>query len=712
MVVSLSPTTTKGLVLVRVMIRRLVGALVGVAPPHGGPTTLHAGAPGRAMTRERGGGFRPDIDGLRGVAILLVVAYHVRTLGMTGGFIGVDVFFVISGYLITGKLLDEVLTTSSVRLRSFWAGRVRRLVPALAVMVGATLALSLLVLSPLEWGAVARDGAASVTYVSNLVFARQATNYFAADVTSSLFLHTWSLSVEEQFYLVWPVLVLVLGRLVRRRERDHRLMAYAFVLTALGIVSFALAVALTARGTPLSFFGLPTRAWEFSAGGLLACLARRATPARIRFPAPIALGGLGLILGSAFVLSDVTPYPGVATLVPVLGTLAVMYAGASSDRSPVAVVLSTAPAQWLGRVSYSWYLWHWPLILLAVAFLDDDTVSTRAVGVIAALAVATAGLWLVENPIRFSARLIARPAQTFAVGAAFTVVVLALAFGVRADANHELADPFFQRLTAATANAAVVNNEAGCDAQRSRDGIAFCQYGNPSSATTIMLTGDSHAAHWIPAFAQAATPLGVRLIVHTRGGCPSIDVRIATSTTRLVPSEACVRFRADAQRLMAEFDPAVVILSNANFVGRILDDQNARPDELAQLELWRRGLVSTVAQLQKDGRRVGLILENPTLSGDPNTCIARHRAVAPCTPTRGEAVGGIEVFNEMERTVAAQAGGMPTFDVVSTLCDAERCELEHEGQLVYQDGGHLTEGFVVSQVPAVIAFVQAVEAHP
>ncbi len=663
------------------------------------------------MTRAHGRGFRPDIDGLRGVAILLVVAYHVRVLGLTGGFVGVDVFFVISGYLITGKLLDEVAQTSSVRLRTFWAGRVRRLVPALAVMVGITLVLSLFVLSPLEWGTVARDGAASVTYVSNLVFARQATNYFAADVTSSIYLNTWSLSVEEQFYVVWPLIVLGLARLVRRRGNDQRLAAYAAVLTLLGIVSFALAIVLTARGTPLSFFGLPTRAWEFSAGGLLACLARREVPGRIRWPVPLAVGGIGLIVAASFLFSDVTPYPGVATLVPVLGTLAMIYAGASAVRSPVALVLSTAPAQWLGRVSYSWYLWHWPLMLLAVAYTGDDTILVRTIGVGVALAVATVGLWAVENPVRFNPGLITRPARTFAIGAAFTLVVLAMAYGVRADANRQLADPFFQRLASATATAATVDDDSACAAQRSRDGIAFCQYGNANAATTVMLTGDSHAAHWIPAFARAATPLDVRLIVHTRGGCPSVDVRIARSATRLVPSEACPQFRADAQRLIAEFDPAVVVLSNANFVGRILDEHNALPDEQGQLDLWRRGLASTITKLQQDHHRVGLVLENPTLPADPTICIARSRSVSACTPTRAAGVGGIERFNDMERSVATQTG-VPMFDVTSTLCDAEHCELEHDGELVFQDRGHLTEAFVVTQVPAIITFVRDIQAHP
>jgi len=657
------------------------------------------------VSRTKNTGFRPDIDGLRGLAILLVVAYHVRLQGFAGGFVGVDVFFVISGFLITGKLLDEVHEHATVRLRSFWAGRVRRLVPALAVTVGVVLVVSLFVLSPLEWGRVATDGAASVAYISNLVFARQATNYFAADVTSSLFLHTWSLSVEEQFYLVWPVLMLTIERSLRGRRADHKRVVYVVVLAVIGVTSFALAVALTARGTPFSFFSLPTRAWEFAAGGLLACFVRRAQPRPIPGATPIALGGVALVLAAGSLFSDVTPYPGIATLAPVLGTVAVIVSGASGARSPLATLLSTAPAQWLGRVSYSWYLWHWPLMLLVVAQLDDDTIATRTIGVGVALAVATGGLHVVENPIRFSARLAARPAQTYAVGVAFTVIVLALAGGVRLTADRELEDPFFQRLTAAGAGAGGIDENAGCQAQRSSQGIAYCEYGVADSTTTVLLAGDSHAAHWIPGFAQAATAAGYRLIVHTRGGCPSVPVPIAISATRLVPSDNCAQFRANTQRLIDELDPRIVVLSNANYVGRILDDHNALPDDAAQLERWRQGLAEAIEALQRQERRVGLVLENPTLPFDPNICIARERSVAVCEPSRAESLGTIEGFNQIEMATAQQAGDVPTFDVSTTLCDSERCVLEHGGRLVYQDGGHLSTGFVVDQAPALTDFL-------
>ncbi len=697
------------------------------------PTPAEAAAAPARSARS----FRPDIDGLRAVAILLVVAYHVGFGAVRGGFVGVYFFFVISGFLITGKLLAEVQTSSGVRLRSFWAGRVRRLVPALAAMVAVVLVLALVALSPIEWNRAATEGAASLAYVSNLLFARQATDYFAADPNASLFLHTWSLGVEEQFYLLWPLLVVGIAWCFRRRVA-HRRGAFVVALSAVGVVSFGLATILTARGSPWSFFSLPTRAWEFAVGGLLAsfllprtgstadaaggqdrdlAVALESGPSAGAASAgarPHALGasvgaalGVGLVIVAAVTFSDATPYPGVATVVPVLGTAMIILAGHYATRSPVIRALGVRPAQRLGRVSYSWYLWHWPFILLAVAVLGHDTTTTRLAGALVGLAIAAVALFLVENPIRFDARLVARPARTFAVGAGVTLIGLALTFGVHRAAQRRLDEPFYRRIEVAQAGAAA-GGDAVCRSTRSPDGIEYCEYGDPTATKTVLLTGDSHAAQWVPAFAAAAHDEQIRLLVHTRGGCPSVDVPIARSTTRLVPSENCLQFRRDTERLIDTFHPNAVVLANADYEGRILDDHNTLPDAAGQLDIWQQGLRSTIASLQRTDRRVGVVLENPGLAADPNICLARTQSIDGCTPTRSEALTGSEQFNSRQRAVTDAAGPIPTFDIAPTLCGPTTCVLEHDGELVYQDAGHLTPGFTASQAPAIAGFLRSV----
>jgi peptidoglycan/LPS O-acetylase OafA/YrhL len=569
---------------------------------------------------------------------------------------------------------------------------------------------ALFVLGPEEWRRAANEGIASVLYVSNLVFGYQATNYFAASVDSSLFLHTWSLGVEEQFYLVWPVLLLVLGWLARRwRSSSQAFVAGALVI--IGVISFGLAVALTARGTPWSFFSLPTRAWEFAAGGLLVCLARARRPVPATAHWLIGLAGLVVLAVATWRLSDITPYPGTATLLPVIATMALIFSGDGRGASPVASALSIRPAQWLGRVSYAWYLWHWPVMLLTVAWLDNDTVGNRTAGVVVALGIAWVARRLVENPIRFSARLAGRPSRTFAVGATITLVVLVIAGGVRLDAQRKLSDPFYARLTAAETTDAEFNADASCARQLSPSGVGYCTYGDPNGQPTVLLTGDSHATHWVPAFDKAAADLGIRLIVHTRGACPSVPVSVSATTTRLVESANCVAFRKDTDTLIREMQPSAVVLANADLVGRILQDGNL-PDEATQRQLWGAALGTAVDDFHRDGRQVGVVLETPIMPTDPNICMSRKESVDACLPTRAVALKDVAPFNDVQRATLAAHGNVPTLDITPSLCDADHCQLEHDGQLVYRDSGHLASGFVLTEVPAVETFLRSVVAAP
>ncbi len=276
-------------------------------------------APTGSRAADRIASFRSDLDGLRAVAIVLVVGYHIGLTGFDGGFVGVDVFFVLSGFLITRNLLGE-LDRRDVSLTRFWAKRIRRLMPALTLVTVMTLAASMLVLTPFDWAATARDGLASLFYVSNITFAQQSLNYFAGGVERSPFLHTWSLSVEEQFYLVWPIAFAVLARLVRSPGVRRAVLGLLFASTS--AVSFLLAMKLTARGTPWSFFSLPTRAWEFGLAGLLALVARSPRFTSGPQAASVVAGCGGVLLAvSLLVLDGSSRHPGMVTLLPVTGTL-------------------------------------------------------------------------------------------------------------------------------------------------------------------------------------------------------------------------------------------------------------------------------------------------------------------------------------------------------------------------------------------------------
>ena len=296
-----------------------------------------------------GTSFRPDIQGLRALAVLFVVFYHARFPFFSGGYVGVDVFFVISGYLISGLLLREMERTGSIALLNFYARRIRRLLPAASVMLLATMVMARLWLSPLEQVELAPSVFFSAVYASNLWFASRATDYLAGDVHDNLLLHTWSLSVEEQFYLVWPALILLAARIrVARQLRTRVLVAMAVLFG----VSLGIGLWVTKVSQPWAFFGSPMRAWEFAAGGLAFMLTRRVA----RWPDGIRNGlvalGFAVTVCAVLLFDDRTPFPGLAALVPVGGTALMIVAG--TGRGFMTRWLGTPVMQLIGNISYSW----------------------------------------------------------------------------------------------------------------------------------------------------------------------------------------------------------------------------------------------------------------------------------------------------------------------------------------------------------------------
>ena len=390
--------------------------------------------PRRASTRRelaarRRSIHRADIEGLRGLSVLLVVAFHAAVPAVPGGFVGVDVFFVISGFLITGLLVDELRATGTLSLTAFYARRMRRLLPLACAVLVVTAVVFGVVLPPIDRPGLAADVTAAAVWSANWRFALGATDYMSA-VEASPVLHYWSLSVEEQFYVLWPLLILALARLGGRPRHwstmQRRLVA-GLATVALG--SLALSVLTTATTGPWAYFGLHARAWELAAGGLLA-LARpwvRILPRVVALPA----GWLGLaaIVGAAGWFGRDTPFPGSAALLPVVGAVLVLAAGTCS-RDGVGLLLSLGPLTWLGRISYAWYLWHWPCLAFATARFgttggSDGDVPVRVAGpaavagaVAVSLALAVVTHVVLEQPVRRAPRLLASRRLTMALGAA------------------------------------------------------------------------------------------------------------------------------------------------------------------------------------------------------------------------------------------------------------------------------------------------------
>jgi peptidoglycan/LPS O-acetylase OafA/YrhL len=372
--------------------------------------------------------LRLDIEGLRAVAVLLVLCFHAELGPFTGGYIGVDVFFVVSGFLITSLLLSELQRTGSIKLARFWSRRARRLLPASTLVIVTTLLAGSAVLDPLSLTGLAREGLAAATFTINIVLAWRGNDYLAADLAPSPLLHFWSLALEEQFYLVWPLLLqLVAG------YRHHRRAAVAALIVVAWPISFAAAMVLTPRNQPWAFFSLSTRAWELLTGAALAFLVLHAQRLPAVMRGAMSWAGLAVIVAAAVQFDLATRFPGPAALVPVLATAAVILGGPLLGRGPVGL-LNLRPMTWVGQRSYSIYLWHWPALVLVAAELGPLAAWERLATLLASVAIAAVTYRILENPVRHWKWLAAQARRgllmasgliTASVGTAAAVVVTA-----------------------------------------------------------------------------------------------------------------------------------------------------------------------------------------------------------------------------------------------------------------------------------------------
>jgi peptidoglycan/LPS O-acetylase OafA/YrhL len=369
---------------------------------------------------------RGDIEGLRAIAVLLVVLFHGSIGGFNGGFVGVDVFFVISGFLITRLLLRERRVSGTISLSAFYSRRARRLLPAAILVLLVTLGASILVLPPLLVPGVATDTAAASLYVSNMGFALQATDYFAAGQAPSPILHYWSLGVEEQFYLFWPVIVLLVARGASRPGRR-----VGIALVAIAGASFVFALWLTSAAEPWAFFSLPARAWELALGGSLAVLGDRLSRVPERAAAAAGWIGVALIVLAGTVLNEATPFPGYAALLPTVGAALVIASGARPTVAGPARLLDTALPRFLGRISYSLYLWHWPVLLLpAVAAGVPLPLPDRVALIVVSVVLAAGTHRWVEDPLRRGRLIGVLPRRNLAMAGALTLAVALVAVSV------------------------------------------------------------------------------------------------------------------------------------------------------------------------------------------------------------------------------------------------------------------------------------------
>lgn len=689
---------------------------------------MSAPAPALSRTRAsvRAPRFRTDIQALRAVAIGLVVLNHLWPAQIAGGFVGVDVFFVISGFLITGHLLGEVERTGRIGLAAFYARRIRRLLPAALLVLAVTLVGVWLLLPYPRWADNAVQALASALYLENWTLAGLSVDYSAHNAAASAVQHYWSLSVEEQFYLLWPLLVLGATTLAARRlpGRDGRRWLQVVVLVVL-LLSFAASVAFTAASPSQAYFVTFTRVWEFAAGAAIA-LIPAVVLRRINAlaAAVLATAGYAGIAIAAFLFGPETGYPGSAALLPVVATAAVILAG-TGRRAPVwavSTVTDRRPVQWLGEVSYSLYLWHWPLIVFAPFVLGAPLTDWSRIAVLAAaLVLAGAGRRWIEIPSQRADWW--RPTRlAFLGGGVGMAVVVILAVAVLgAGAARGAATQAMESSGGACHGAASLMDPENCDASMAvpdpvvtssdayfgvaaecgelqdeltmdgRQTTRECDFSAGADAPRVWLVGDSHAEQWQAAVFPVAREEGWLLTISSFPGCPPADVAFVGFDTLWGPVDyARCRSWADAlsERIVAEA-PDLVITSMAARQ-QLVDDGSGRPHD----EQFAEGLRATWDRWIDAGVEVVPIRDTP-LNGDVRDvdCLLLNASrPIECAVPRATALPPDPV------AIASAEGrsGLWPLDLSALLCDDALCFAAVGGEPVFYDADHLSSAYAAT----------------
>ena len=663
------------------------------------------------LRHPRGRSYRADVQGLRAIAVILVVADHTH-LGLPGGFSGVDVFFVISGFVITSLLLRELRASGRVRFVHFYLRRALRLLPALAVMSGATSLLGIVALSPIgTQQQTGVTGFAASFWTSNVALYQISSSYFSQSVEANPFLHTWSLGVEEQFYLVFPLLLLMGWRLGTPHgdpTRANRGLPGAII--SISLLSFALSLAtsyslvqLVPRSESFAFYISATRAWEFGVG----CLIATTMLGRPRRLPPLAstmlsLVGIGSIATGAVLIDSQQVFPGLWALAPVLGTAAVLLGGFTQN--PVnQKALGNRVLEHLGDVSYSWYLWHWPALVFARRLWPDNWLAV-AVAVAFSLLLAEASYRFVET--RFRGRDFKRRRDPFKIIIPAVGVPAALCLVMVVGATVSWGIPSL-RASAEQLNARPIGYRTCLqDTPLSERDMTSCTWGSGRPGKPIYLLGDSNAQMYSEALIDTGSQLGRPVVIGTMGGCPMVQVEYKSPSVTRSHLTACRDWVADAEKWLGSVEKGTVVLAAAS--ESPVDDRESirvaggqwatEPDEKASV--WEQGLASAVQSVLDAGNQVVLVRTIPHFPDEvtdwwtPSSCgnLAWLRGLPQdCSPTRSLAAEDRRQFGVLEAEEAvAQSLSVELADIRSAVCPGGTCRAYLDGLWLYRDGLHIS----------------------
>ncbi len=677
------------------------------------------------------GEIRGDIQGLRAVAVAVVICAHAGVTALPGGFVGVDVFFVISGYLISGLLFREVLVTGGISIGQFWARRARRILPAATLVTVVTVLCSLAVMSFFNARQVVVDALWSSAFAANVHFAQQGVYYFATDAGPSPMQHYWSLAVEEQFYVVWPLALLAALTLTRALtgHNPRRLPRRAVTIMLLVVVTASLAWSIhqTVAAPTTAYFSTFTRAWELGIGALVA-LVPVATVKRLGNLAVqlMALTGAVAVVASCFLITSATPFPGIAAMLPVGGAALLLLAGHGRASTLVGQLLSTAPFRIVGDWSYSLYLWHWPVLILPEYALDRElTGSESALAVLVTVTLSAYTYRYVEVPFRTGRPALGLPRRRgLALYPASALVVLAIGGGawlwtgaqVNDDGNnppitvartpknasvHVDTVALVRASVTAARNRQAIPSETDPSIIEMRQSIAevgdcdyeqnvrkLCQVGEDDADQTLVLIGDSHARAWIPAFDRITEAGDWKAFYLVKPQCTAAHIPIAMASSDATVFTDCSDFQDWVIEQVEDLNPDLVVVASSPPVNGVFDAEDKRVTAIDDMiPLLRKGYDELFLELRAAATKVVLLRDVPKNTEDPADCL-----------TTGDPSLGDCMFQPDERSrvlgdvavESASVSGARVVDPTPWLCYQGECPVVIGGTLSYRDTDHLT----------------------
>jgi len=590
-----------------------------------------------------------QIQGLRALAAVIVTFFHARLV--PGGFIGVDIFYVISGYLITGLILREIESSGRLNLSAFYQRRIKRLLPTSLFVLFSTALISWFVLPTITRDALGRDFFAAATYISNYLFAWWQNDYQNLNATPSPFIHYWSLAVEEQFYLLWPVLMIFLAKRGRRT-----IIVGISIVTAL---SLALSIYQTQSTPILAFYSLPTRAWELGIGALLLFI-----PVNLFKQRLLPWLGLSGLLVAALNYNDNTAFPGINALMPVLATALLM--ATISVWPPILNDLSNNRfSQWLGKISYPLYLWHWPALVIPSSALGRPlNLLERFACIAMTIVLAHVTNRFIEDPIR---HIQIAPRKLYLVALSASIVSMVVGTVIATSASSIISTKGGQSYTfdlkKVMAKPAVY--EDNCHVNYGETKSGYCTYGDKTSSTTIVLYGDSHAAQWFPTLELLAKQKGFKLISLTKSACPAVDA--PRPDQGAFKNVHCEKWRKNSVARIKSIHPAAVILGSFQyFTPRAgFTDRNL---------WWSDGQKKLLDSLKGSSNHLIYLSDTPRPLRDIPSCLA-SRDSTRCDSTEKSSVSVIKGFQVID----------PTPWLCSTYCPAIIDSI-----VAYRDGSHIS----------------------